>query len=214
MENILAKIKEYNRIIIFGHERPDGDCIGSQYGLYNIIKESFPNKEVYVSGEVSEYVGFIGKPTMVDDSLFDNALGICVDIANSDRVSDKRFKNCKYTIKIDHHVNVESFCDYEYVDDKSPACAQILAELYFKYNDELKINKEAARALYVGIVTDTGRFKYKEVDSDAMHLASILLSKGIDTEEIYSNLYSILCSILVPFSNISQSLPLNKNLLI
>ena len=44
MKEMLNKIKEYNRIIIFGHIRPDGDCIGSQYGLYNIIKESFPNK--------------------------------------------------------------------------------------------------------------------------------------------------------------------------
>ena len=44
MEHILNKIKEYNRIIIHGHTRPDGDCIGSQYGLYYIIKDSFPNK--------------------------------------------------------------------------------------------------------------------------------------------------------------------------
>ena len=128
MEFILSKIKEYNRIIIFGHERPDGDCIGSQYGLYNIIKETYPNKEVYITGESSEYVGFIGKPELIDDSLFKGSLAICVDCANGERLSDQRYKNCDYSIKIDHHINVDSFCDYEYVDTTSPACAQILVE--------------------------------------------------------------------------------------
>ncbi len=86
MEKVLELIKKYNKIIIFGHVRPDGDCIGSQYGLYHLIKDSFPKKEVYVSGETSKYVGFLGEPTMVDDSLFNGALGICVGVGNADRV--------------------------------------------------------------------------------------------------------------------------------
>ena len=188
MEFILKKIKEYNRIIIFGHERPDGDCIGSQYGLYYILKESFPNKEVYVSGEVSDYVSFIGKPTMVDDSLFKGSLGICVDCANGDRLSDKRYKECDYTIKIDHHINVDSFCDYEYVDTKAPACAQILTEFYLTFNDELKITPEAAEALYVGIVTDTGRFKYDSTTSKTHRLAATLLDLGVNIGKVDNEL--------------------------
>ncbi len=188
MEFILKKIKEYNRIIIFGHERPDGDCIGSQYGLYYILKESFPNKEVYVSGEVSDYVSFIGKPTMVDDSLFKGSLGICVDCANGDRLSDKRYKECDYTIKIDHHINVDSFCDYEYVDTKAPACAQILTEFYLTFKDELKITPEAAEALYVGIVTDTGRFKYDSTTSKTHRLAATLLDLGVNIGKVDNEL--------------------------
>ncbi len=188
MEFILKKIKEYNRIIIFGHERPDGDCIGSQYGLYYILKESFPNKEVYVSGEVSDYVSFIGKPTMVDDSLFNGSLGICVDCANGDRLSDKRYKECDYTIKIDHHINVDSFCDYEYVDTKAPACAQILTEFYLTFKDELKITPEAAEALYVGIVTDTGRFKYDSTTSKTHRLAATLLDLGVNIGKVDNEL--------------------------
>lgn len=188
MENILKKIKEYNRIIIFGHERPDGDCIGSQYGLYYVLKESFPEKEVYVSGEVSEYVSFIGRPTMVDDSLFKGALAICVDCANGERLSDKRFKNCDYSIKIDHHINVDSFCDYEYVDAKAPACAQILTEFFLKFNDVFKITKEAAEALYVGIVTDTGRFKYDSTSPVTHRVAASLLEYGVNIGKIDNNL--------------------------
>ena len=184
MDHILNKIKEYNRIIIFGHERPDGDCIGSQYGLYYIIKESFPEKEVYITGEVSDYVGFIGKPTMIDDSLFNGALAICVDCANGDRLSDKRYKECDYSIKIDHHINVDSFCDYEYVDTKSPACAQILTEFFINNKDTLKINTLAAEALYVGIVTDTGRFKYDSTTSKTHRLAASLLDYGVNIGKI------------------------------
>lgn len=180
MEFILNKIKEYNRIIIFGHVRPDGDCIGSQYGLAKIIQESFPEKEVYVTGESSEYVSFIGKPSMIDDSLFKGSLGICVDIANGDRVSDQRYKNCEYTIKIDHHINVDSFCDYEYVDDKSPACAQIITEFFYKFRNELKLNAKAAEALYVGIVTDTGRFRFDSVNKKTFDAAGFLFDYGIN----------------------------------
>ena len=188
MEFILNKIKEYNKILIFGHVRPDGDCIGSQYGLARIIKETYPEKEVIVTGEASDYVSFIGKPEMAKDEDFKGSLGICVDIANGDRVSDQRFKNCDYTIKIDHHINVDSFCDYEYVDDKSPACAQIITEFYEKFKDELKMTKEAAEALYVGILTDTGRFRFDSVKKDTFLAAGDLVDFGISLGHIDNKL--------------------------
>ena len=188
MDFILNKIKEYNRILIFGHERPDGDCIGSQYGLYYILKESFPNKEIYVTGESSDYVGFIGKPEKVDDSLVKGSLAICVDAANGERVSDQRYKDCDYSIKIDHHINVDSFCDYEYVDTKAPACAQIITEFYLKFKDELKINTKAAEALYVGIVTDTGRFKFDSTTSKTFNIAAQLVDMGVKLGEVDNHL--------------------------
>lgn len=188
MEKILELIKKYNRIIIFGHVRPDGDCIGSQYGLYHMIKDSFPNKEVYVSGESSNYCGFIGKPVMIDDSLFKGSLGICVDIANSERVSDQRYKNCDYILKIDHHPAVENFGDYNYVDDKAPACAQILTEFYKEYSNELIMSKDCATALYVGLNTDTGRFKYDSVKPKTFNTAALLLEKGVDLSYVDNHL--------------------------
>ena len=179
MDKILKKIKEYKRIIIFGHVRPDGDCIGSQYGLKNIILESFKDKEVYISGEKSNYVSFIGTPEFIDDSLFEGSLAICVDTANSERVSDQRYKNCDYVIKIDHHPNVEAYGDYNYVNDKSPACAEILVDFLLN-NKKLRINKEGAIALYVGIITDTGRFKFDSVTQNTFKTAGYLLNYGIN----------------------------------
>ncbi len=181
MKHILQKIEDFDTIIIHGHKRPDGDCIGSQYGLMHIIKESYPNKKVIVTGTTSDFVSFIGEPTILEDeSLFENALSICVDCATSDRLSDPRFDKAKYSIKIDHHIPVDDYGDYQYVDTTAPACAQIITELYMNNKDKLVMNKKAAEALYVGINTDTGRFKFDSVKSRTFLAAACLLDNGVD----------------------------------
>ena len=189
METILKKIKEFDTIILHGHYRPDGDCIGSQYGLMHIIKASFPHKKVIITGETSDYVSFIGSPTLLEDeSLYENALSICLDCATKDRLSDTRYTQAKYSIKIDHHIDVEKYGDYQYVDTTAPACAQIITEFYLKFKDELVLTKEAATALYVGISTDTGRFKFDSVTSKTFQMAAILLDKGVDLSYIDNQL--------------------------
>ena len=188
MEHILAKIKEFNTIIIHGHQRPDGDCIGSQYGLYHILKASFPEKNIYITGETSEYVSFVGRPTLVDDALFNGALSICVDCSNKDRLSDQRIDKAAYTIKIDHHPAVDQYAMYNYVDVDAPACAQIIMEFYLKFKNELKITKDAATALYVGISTDTGRFKFDSVTSKTFNIAAELVDNGVDLSYVDNHL--------------------------
>ena len=189
MKEMLNKIKEYKRIVIFGHIRPDGDCIGSQYGLYNIIKESFPNKEVYVTGETSQYVSFLGKPTLVDESLLMGSLGISVDCPTIERLSDKRINLCEYKIKIDHHPVIEHFGDLEYVNSTS-SCAEIIVSFYNQFKDELTLSKNAALPLFIGILTDTGRFKYDNVTPETFNVAALLLSRGLDLQYI-DNMLSV-----------------------
>ncbi len=187
-KQILEKIKEFNRIIIHMHIRPDGDCYGAGFGLKNIIKESFPEKEVYVVGENAEYVDFVGTPDIIDDELFKEALSIVVDTASEDRVSDQRFKNAKFVIKIDHHIPVNDYGDLIYVDTTRPATAQIILEFFIRFQEELKMNMEAAVALYTGIVTDTGRFRFRSVTADTFIAVAHLLNYGLDFAEILSRL--------------------------
>ena len=187
-EQILEKIKEFNRIIIHMHIRPDGDCYGAGFGLKNIIKESFPDKEVYVVGEKAEYVDFVGTPDIIDDELFKDALSIVVDTASETRVSDQRFKLAKYVIKIDHHIPVADYGDLIYVDTTRPATAQIILEFYLQFQEELKLNMEAAKALYTGIVTDTGRFRFRSVTGDTFIAVAHLLDYGLDFVDILSRL--------------------------
>lgn len=185
MQHILEKIIEFDTIIIHGHMRPDGDCIGSQFGLKYLIEASFPNKKVYITGQTSDYVSFIGSPSILEDeTLFDNALSICVDCATAERLSDNRYTKAKYSIKIDHHIAVENYGDYQYVDTSAPACCQIITEFYQKFKDKLVMTKKAADALYVGIVTDTGRFKFDSVNSRTFNAAAILVDNGVKLDEI------------------------------
>lgn len=188
MEHIFNKIKEFDKIIIHGHSRPDGDCIGSQFGLFYLLKASFPNKKIIITGETSDYVSFVGCPILCDENEFDGALSICLDCGNFERLSDKRTNLSKYVIKIDHHPNVEAYGDYQYVDTTAPACAQIITEFYLKFKDELVLTKEAATALYTGILTDTGRFKFDSVNSRTFLAAATLVDNGVDLAYIDNKL--------------------------
>lgn len=187
-KQILDKIKEYKKIIIHIHKRPDGDCYGAGFGLKHIIKETYPEKEVYVVGEEAEYVSFIGTPDQITDDVFDGALSIVVDTASEDRVSDQRFKLSEFVIKIDHHIPVKDYGDLIYVDTTRPASAQIILEFFLSFKDELKLNMEAAIALYTGIVTDTGRFRFRSVNSDTFKSVAYLLDYGIDFVSVLNKL--------------------------
>lgn len=188
MKRILNKIKQAETIIIHGHKRPDGDCYGSQFGLKNIIKASFPEKQVYVVGQTSDFVDFVGKVDTITDDKYANALVIAVDTATEDRISDPRYNMGSYLIKIDHHIPVDNYGDLRWVDTSFPSCAQMIAYFYNSFKDELKLTKEGAIALYTGIVTDTGRFKYRGVSKLTHQLAGMLLGHGVDIEYIDSQL--------------------------
>jgi|SRR5690554_2082985 phosphoesterase RecJ-like protein len=184
LEIILNKIKEYKTIIIHGHLRPDGDCYGSQFGLKDIIKSSFPEKEVYVVGQTSDYVSFVGTPDIIDDSKYEGSLVIVVDTATESRISDPRYKLGRELIKIDHHIPVDQYGDIIWVDTNFPSCAQMIAYFYYRFKDELKLSKTGAVAMYTGIVTDTGRFRFRGVDELTHQLAGMLITKGVEPDEV------------------------------
>ena len=187
-KQILDTIKEYNRIMVHGHIRPDGDCYGSQFGLAEIIKENFPEKEVHVVGDVSDFVSFLGTPekASITDEMFKGALAIVVDCGSADRVSDERYVLADKVIKIDHHIAQTHYGDLVYVEEESPACCQIITQ--FAMEMGLKINEKAAFALYTGLVTDTGRFRFRGVVSETFDAASELLKHNVDVEYLDNKL--------------------------
>ena len=191
INQILEKIKEYNRIIIHHHIRPDGDCIGSQMGMKHLLKATYPEKEVYaVGGDLPPYLEYIAKHDVVADELYKDALVIVVDTSRQDRIYDARYNTGAYLIKIDHHDDSEEFGDLAYVNEKSSACSAIIADFYVANKDELVLTQDAAKALYFGITTDSGRFRYRGVNGDFLRSAAVLLDSGIDIEDIYTNLYT------------------------
>ena len=181
-KEILKAIEAYERILIHGHIRPDGDCYGSQFGLAEIIKENYPEKDVHVVGDTSDFVSFLGTPekATITDEMYNGALAIVVDCGSADRVSDQRYQTADKVIKIDHHIAQIHYGDIVYVEEESPACCQIITR--FAKEMGLKINEKAAFALYTGLVTDTGRFRFRGVDSATFDVASELMKHNVDVE--------------------------------
>ena len=183
-KQILDEIKSYNRILIHGHIRPDGDCYGSQFGLAAIIRENFPEKDVHVVGDKSDFVSFLGTPEKetITDEMYNDALVIVVDCGSAERVSDQRYQTGKKVIKIDHHIAQTHYGDLVYVEEEAPSCCQIIAKVALENN--LKLNHEAAFALYTGIVTDTGRFRFRGITSETFMIAAKLLEYGVEVDKL------------------------------
>lgn len=187
MKAILDKIQEYNKIIIIMHMRPDGDCYGSSFGLKQAILDNYGEKEIYVLGEQLENKKHIGITDTITDDMFKDALVFSLDSGTKRRVYDKRFETGDYLIRIDHHVHIEEFGDIDYVDTSCPATSFIIARLMKENN--LIFSKKTAECLYTGIVTDTGRFRYRGVNGDTFRMLASLVETGINQQELLEKLY-------------------------
>lgn len=187
---ILDKIKQYDRIIVTRHFRPDGDAIGSSKGLARMLKLSFPQKEVYVINEdSSEYLAFLGgEDAPIADEKYSDALVIVCDTATTDRISNKKFSLAKEIVKIDHHIDVKPYGDLSWVEEERSSLCEMIADFWLTFKNELTLDKEGATYIFTGMVTDSGRFRFSSVDGETMRRAGALLDLGIDTEWIYANL--------------------------
>lgn len=189
IKTILNKIKEYQTIIIHRHIRPDGDCIGSQIGLKEIIKNSFIDKDVYVVGEEKEQFFLLGRMDEIEDELYNDALVIIVDVANKGRFSDSRYKLGKELIKIDHHPKLEEICNIEWIDTSYASCCEMIVDFYHHFIDELTLSDHGAKALFYGMVTDTNRFSSLAINKRTFYLASVLMNFNFNLAEIYNSIY-------------------------
>lgn len=183
-EEILATIKAFDRIIIHRHQRPDPDALGSQVGLAEILRASFPEKEIYQVGGPVEGLDYLALMQTIPDDLYKGALVIVTDTANAPRVSDQRYDQGAKLIKIDHHPNDEPYGELVWVNTKASSCSEMIVSFWQMFQNELTMTQEAARLLYAGIVGDTGRFLYPATTATTLRLAAELLDYGFDAPNI------------------------------
>ncbi len=188
---ILYKIKEYDKIILFRHFRPDGDAVGSTKGFAEILKATYPEKKILLqNSDFSDYLAFLGgEDEPIADEEYKDALGIVIDTATTSRISNKKYALCRELVKIDHHIPVESYGALEWVEELRSSACEMIAAFYDTFSNELKITKDAAKYLYCGMVTDSGRFRFRDVSGETLRLAGMLLDVGIDTDTLYAHLY-------------------------
>ena len=189
-ENVLQAIREFDRIIIHRHGRPDGDAMGSQVGLKHLILENFPQKEVFMVGDDPGFFGFIEGSVMdqIPDSTYESSLAIILDSGSRHMICDDRYTLSARTVRIDHHIFCETIADIEVIDTSFESCCGMIAQLALESG--LRLNPLCAKALYTGMVTDSGRFRYDGTTAQTFRLASFLMEQKFDTNALFRDLYA------------------------
>ena len=189
-KDILLEIPKFDTIILHRHSRPDGDALGSQVGLKHLILENFPGKTVYCVGDEAGFYSFMEDTVMdqIPDSAYEGALAMILDCGAAHLISDDRWKLAARTIRMDHHLYTGCFTDLEAIDSSFESCCGLISQM--AKDAGWKLNKSAARSLYTGMVTDSGRFRYDFTSARTFALASFLMEEKIDTESLYKDLYA------------------------
>ena len=189
-EQILELIRRYDRIIIHRHKNPDGDALGSQIGLKHILRDSFPNKEIFAVGDMTPRYAFMVDQPMDDvtDEMYRGALAIVLDTSAKALISDDRYAAADATARLDHHIFCEKIADAEVTDTSFESCCGLVTALAIEGN--LTVSPMAAKALYTGMITDSGRFRYDSTSAQTFRMASFLMERPFDTADIYRNLYA------------------------
>lgn len=210
IQAIQQAIEEFNTIIIHRHVRPDPDALGSQAGLCELIKASYPEKNVYVVGEDDPSLTFMVEMDQIDDQLYEDALVIICDTANTGRIDDSRYSLGKKVIKIDHHPNVDPYGDLSWVDTTASSTSEMIYEFYLRAKG-LTLNAVAARLLYGGIVGDTGRFLYPSTTKKTLQYAADLVTYDFDRTKLYDGIYNVKDHIARMRGYILQNFTLDKD---
>lgn len=192
MDNKLKEIIEkHDSIVIHRHKRPDMDAIGSQMGLFHLLKENYPNKKLFVVGDSNKFL-YKAKMDEIDDDVFENSLSIILDTSVDYMISDDRYKKALEVVVIDHHrndVNLDNYTLFYQNSEYTSAC-EMLSYLAKTYN--WKVSEEAATYIYAGMVTDTGRFRYinNENASRVFENASFITKFKPNINDMYNFLYT------------------------
>ena len=186
MNQFLNEIKQASTIAISGHERPDGDCVGSCLGLYNYITENYKEKKVSLFLDpIKESFSYIAHFDKVQEELEEEAkydLVIVLDCGDIERLGkrSKLFYQGNRTVCIDHHITNTGFSDVCIIDAKASSTCEVL----FEQLELEAISHNVAVALYTGIIHDTGVLKYSNTSKRTLQIVGELVEKGVDTAKI------------------------------
>lgn len=191
LDNILEEIKKAESIVILTHENPDGDAVGSSIAMYLGLKEIGKTPDIIIPEFPRAFENLPGIENIKKESDIENYdLAIALDTASIKMLNgySKYFEDAKTKIVIDHHSSNTMFGDYNYVDQDSPACAQLLLVLFNYFN--IEVSKEIGTAILAGIITDTGGFRYDGVTAETFELVAALCKKGVKVSKVYQKVFA------------------------
>ena len=171
-------LKSHERFLLIGHVHPDGDDVGSMTALRNVLLAMGKQADAVLGDPVPSYLSFIPSTKAIMTEIPAGAsydAMIFTDLANIERGGDFVFPKVD-SLCIDHHETNAGYTDLLWLEADYAATAEMLAELFFAY--DLPMNEDAVNALYMGIGTDSGFFKYSNTSAHTLLMASKLVETG------------------------------------
>lgn len=191
LDEIAREVRAADKLVVATHLNPDGDAIGSARAMELVLQAIGKDVVVYVPDAVvpSEYE-FI-RPERLTAELpedLDERVLVCVDCGNETRIKDQSLlANARRVVNIDHHGDNTHFGDLNHVRATAACAAQLVWELAGHL--DVVVDEPIATAVYVGLVTDTGRFQYSNTTPESFELAASLMRSGVDTHEVFSRIF-------------------------
>jgi phosphoesterase RecJ-like protein len=191
--------KNSQNIIITAHTNPDGDAVGSALALHRFAKNcgknskilcdsplppnlEFLNNNEYEVYDPTEHAGFIDSA----DSIYILDLN---DSRRLKRLEDVIVKSNKQKVLIDHHLDPQDFANQYFTDTEASSTAELIYK-FIKFTNYEFLDKDVALALYVGIMTDSGSFRFPRTDGDLHRITADLIDKGADPVYAYDEVYN------------------------
>ncbi len=185
MKKAIESIKENNKFLIVSHKYPDGDSIGSQIALALGLKKMGKDYFIYNEDPPTDRYSRFKKINLIKTKKedFNEDITFIIDSASLDRIGNIKdeIDHEKPIINLDHHVSNEKFGDINIVKPYYSSTAEIIYELLNKLTE---IDKEIATYIYIGILTDTGSFRYPNTTSHSLRVASKLVNYGVVASQV------------------------------
>ncbi len=199
----IKKILEYPKdIVVVSHRNPDGDAIGSSMGIRRFLEKFGHNVKVIYPSDYPETFSFIrgieqceiydSDPELCEKAVSQAEVIFCLDFNALDRIDKLGVaieNNMGIKIMIDHHLDPEPFSDYALSDTTASSTCELVYEFIQNLSEDKKLDREISESLFVGLITDTGSFKYATTPR-TYEVASKLKAKGVDDYQLNDYIFN------------------------
>jgi bifunctional oligoribonuclease and PAP phosphatase NrnA len=192
-DQALSTLRGHDKFLLTTHERPDGDAIGSLAAMQQVLTALGKDAVAFLTADEFplpyeyRFIHLDGLVTEPPEDLADRIL-VFLDCGNIDRTPAAALeREGRYILNVDHHHDNTRFGTHNHVDPQASCTAEMVWDL--AKGLDVQVTQPIAEALYVGVVTDTGRFMYENTGSRAHEMAAELIEGGIDVHAIYRRLY-------------------------
>ena len=202
INELKEQLLESNSITIVTHKNPDGDAIGSSLGLQNFLKNINITSTVVIPNSAPKFLHWMEgyqdilnheeNPQEAEKKIAESELIFCLDFNALHRIGDIGIlvdKSKSVKVLIDHHIDPGNFAQFVLSDTKASSASELVYEFICLLKETKHINQAAGEALYCGIITDTGSFKFPSTSARTHEIASTLISNGVDNGKVHQLVY-------------------------